>query len=109
MSAINLNQKISNFEYELKKVIVESKAAGVDYRESYKSIQNEQREEIKIDRESIRITRSIFENEIANYNKLLAKYNSLYGKNKQMKLKEFILEDSEFRFRMINTIFIREL
>ncbi len=79
MSVINLNQKKSNFEYELKKVIAESKAVGVDYRESYKSIQNEQREDLKIDRESIRITRSMLEDEIVNYNKLLAKYNSLYG------------------------------
>ncbi len=79
MSVINLNQKKSNFEYELKKVIAESKAVGVDYRESYKSIQNEQREDIKIDRESIRITRSMLEDKIVNYNKLLAKYNSLYG------------------------------
>ena len=79
MSVINLNQKKSNFEYELKKVIAESKAVGVDYRESYKSIQNEQREDIKLDRESIRIKRSMLEDEIVKYNNLLAKYNSLYG------------------------------
>ena len=79
MSVINLNQKKSNFEYELKKVIAESKAVGVNYQESYKLIQTEQREDIKLDRESIRIKRSMLEDEIVKYNNLLAKYNSLYG------------------------------
>jgi hypothetical protein len=79
MSFIEIEQKKSKFEYDLKKVVIESQAVGVDWNEECKLIQKKQREEIVADQLMIKIQQDMLNEGRKKYGELYAKYNMLFG------------------------------
>ena len=79
ISFIEIEQKKSNFEYELKKTVIESKVINADWKEECKLIRIKQREELIVDREMIKIQQDMLNDANKKYKDLYAKYNMLFG------------------------------
>ncbi len=78
-SIIDVNQKQSKFEYELKKVATESQAIGVDWKEKCRLIQDKQREEIIADQLMIKFQQDMLNEETKKYKDLHSKYYNILG------------------------------
>ena len=81
ISFIEIEQKKSNFEYEFKKAVIESKVINADWKEECKLIRIKQREELIVDREMIKIQQDMLNDANKKYKDLYAKYNILFGNN----------------------------
>jgi hypothetical protein len=92
ISLIEIEQKKSDFEYDLKKVVIESQAIGVDWKEKCKLIQNKQKEEIIADQLMIKIQQDMLEDNKQKYKELYAKYNLLFGDKKTNEVDQVYLE-----------------
>ena len=93
MSYIEAEQKQSNFEYELKKTVIESKSIGVDWKEKCKLIRIKQKDELIAYREMRKIDQDMLNDATKKYKDLYAKYNIVFGKNPTNEVEQVYSEE----------------
>ena len=81
-SLLKIERKKSNFEFDLKQIVLESKSIGGDYREAVIAMRKKHKEEILLDYEMVKAERFLLNEANSKYSALLDKYNSLYGGEK---------------------------